>query len=347
MTSAQLAGHGRRLLISADRVWLVFAGVFLILALTVPGQVPLSLRFVLTNLMNIAPFLLLAILASAYAAATGSDNLIARAFSGRLVFTIVLAALMGALSPFCSCGVVPIIAALLGMGVPLAPVMAFWLSSPLMDPSMFIITAGQLGTEFAIAKTLFATLVGLLGGFGLYALQGSRLLEQPLREGIGGGGCGTGKIHDPKPAVWKFWHDPKRVATFWRDGQKTFFFLLKGLSIAYLLESLLLAWTPLERVIELVGDGGLVSILLAASLGAPAYLNGFAAVPLVSGLMDSGMAPGTAMAFLIGGGITSVPAAMAVYALVRKPLFGLYILFAFIGASLSGVLFQAWSGMVG
>lgn len=323
MTTEQLARHGRRLLFSADRVWLAFAGIFLVLAAAAPRQAPASIRFVLENLLHIAPFMMLAVLASAYAAATGSDNLIARAFSGRLAVTIVFAALVGALSPFCSCGVVPIIAALLAMGVPLAPVMAFCLASPLMDPSMFIITAAELGMEFAIAKTLLAILVGLVGGFGIFALRDSSILENPLRDGIGNGGCGGGGIRNPKPVQWKFWNENARVQTFWRSGQQTFFFLFKWLSLAYLLESLLLAWTPLERIIEVVGGGGLFSILLAASLGAPAYLNGFAAVPLVSGLIDAGMAPGAAMAFLIGGGITSIPAAMAVFALVRKPLFGL------------------------
>lgn len=347
MTIGQLTLHGQRFLSSPQWVWIVFIGIFLLLAAVAPQQVPVSIRFVLENLLHIAPYLFLAIFAAAYAAATGADNLIAKAFSGHVVKSIILGAFVGALSPFCSCGVVPLIAALLAIGVPLAPVMAFWLASPLMDPSMFLITAGELGTQFAIAKTLLAILVGLLGGFGIYALRNSKLLENPLREEFGNGGCGGNKIREPKPVQWKFWHETRRVELFWRDGQKTFFFLLKWLSLAYLLESLLLAWTPLDQVIQFIGDGDFSSIFVAATLGAPAYLNGFAAVPLVSGLMDSGMAPGAAMAFLIGGGITSIPAAMAVFALVRKPLFGTYILFAVIGAISSGILYQAWSGIVG
>jgi len=63
---------------------------------------------------------------------------------------------MGALSPFCLCGVIPLIAALLSMGVPLAPVMAFWLASPIMDPSMFLLTSGEIGMDFAIAIAVFA-----------------------------------------------------------------------------------------------------------------------------------------------------------------------------------------------
>ena len=79
---------------------------------------------------------------------------------------IVVAALIGALLPFCSCGVIPLVAGLLGAGVPLAPVMAFWISSPLMDPTQFFIAAGTLGPGFAVAKMLSAVGMGMLSGFG-------------------------------------------------------------------------------------------------------------------------------------------------------------------------------------
>ena len=75
------------------------------------------------------------------------------------------------------------------MGVPLAPVMAFWLASPLMDPSMFALTTGTLGFDFAIAKTAAAVLIGLLGGFGTMVLKSSPVFADPLREKPAVGGC--------------------------------------------------------------------------------------------------------------------------------------------------------------
>ncbi|HAR53594.1 MAG TPA: permease, partial [Roseovarius nubinhibens] len=85
-----------------------------------------------------------------------AESLIARAFEGRQVRMIFLAAVLGGLSPFCSCEVIPFIAAMLAVGAPLGAVMAFWLASPLMDPAMFLITSGTLGFDFALAKTLAA-----------------------------------------------------------------------------------------------------------------------------------------------------------------------------------------------
>ena len=78
-------------------------------------------------------------------------------------------------------------------------------------------------------------------------------------------------------------------------------------------------------------------------MGVPAYLNGYAALPLVGGLIGQGMAPGAGMAFLIAGGVTSIPAAMAVWALARPPVFGLYIALSLTGAFAVGLLFQLWT----
>ncbi|MCB1815863.1 MAG: permease, partial [Candidatus Competibacteraceae bacterium] len=107
-----------------DRVWLTIAVLFAGLALLNPIQAGSSIEFTLQALWDVLPFLLLSIAIAAYAKASGADNLIARAFQGRTLPMITFAAAMGALSPFCSCGVIPLIAALLAMGVPLAPVMA-------------------------------------------------------------------------------------------------------------------------------------------------------------------------------------------------------------------------------
>jgi uncharacterized membrane protein YraQ (UPF0718 family) len=323
---------------SMDRVALAVLAILAVLALLVPPQALASLRFTAASLLEVAPFLLLSVGVAAYAKASGADNLIARAFTGRLAVMIVFAALMGALSPFCSCGVIPLIAALLAMGVPLPPVMAFWLASPIMDPSMFVLTAGTLGMTFALFKTAAAIGIGLLGGFGTSALMSAGWFAEPLREGVGNGGCAGGKIRAPKPVAWSFWREPSRRSTFGRNALDNTLFLGKWLALAFLLESLMLAWVPAELVAGTVG-GGWLPVLGATLVGVPAYLNGYAALPLVGGLIEQGMAPGAGMAFLLAGGVTSIPAAIAVYALARLPVFLAYLGFAFLGSLAGGLLF--------
>jgi uncharacterized membrane protein YraQ (UPF0718 family) len=340
----QLVLGMRRLGLAAngiDRVLLAFLAVLVALGVAAPDQAAESMRFVLDALLSVAPWLALSVALAAYAAASGADNLIAKAFQGREAMMVVTAALFGGLSPFCSCGVIPLIAALLAMGVPLAPVMAFWLASPVMDPAMFAMTTGALGFDFAVAKTLTAVGIGLLGGFGVMLLGRGGWLSDPLRPGVGNGGCGGAKVRNPKPVVWAFWSERARVETFGKKALQNILFLGKWLALAFLLESLMLAYVPAESVAGLVGDGGIGSIALATIVGVPAYLNGYAALPLVAGLVEQGMAPGVGLAFMVAGGVSSIPAAVAVWALAKKQVFALYLGFAFAGSMIAGLLFQA------
>ena len=314
--------------------------VLALIAALDPGEVGTIVVFALKAAIGVAPWLAASILIAAYASASGADNLIARAFQGREAMMILAAALVGALSPFCSCGVIPLIAALLAMGVPLAPVMAFWLASPIMDPSMFMLTAGTLGTDFAIAKTIAAIGIGLLGGYGTWLVTMNGGLSNPLRPEVGNGGCGGGKVRAPSPVVWKFWPEAERREKFNTSALSNTFFLGKWLLLAFVLEGVMLTYIPADFVKSVAGSGGLLTVLGATLVGIPAYLNGYAALPLVSGLIEQGMAPGAGMAFLIAGGVTSIPAAIAVFALARMPTFLLYIAFAMIGAFTSGALWQ-------
>ncbi|MDP5366145.1 MAG: permease [Paracoccaceae bacterium] len=332
-----------RLIWAKHRVWLASALILAVLAVTDAAQAQASAQFAVAALLKTAPFLLLSIGIAAWAGATGADNLIARAFTGAPALMIVMAALAGALSPFCSCGVIPLIAALLAMGVPLSAVMAFWLASPVMDPSMFALTTGVLGLEFAIAKTLAAIGLGLMGGSVVHWVTKAGGLAMPLRDGIGNGGCGGAKVRAPKPVVWRFWEDAARRVKFGREALNTTLFLTKWLFLAFLLESLMLAFVPAQTVTSVLGGSGIAPIAIGTLVGVPAYLNGYAALPLVGGLVAQGMAPGAGLAFLVAGGVTSLPAAIAVWALVRPGVFTLYIALSLSGAFLSGLLFHFWT----
>ncbi|MEM9795576.1 MAG: permease [Pseudomonadota bacterium] len=326
-----------------DRVWLAIVLLFAGIALIDLAQAGASAAFTLRALIETAPWLILSIALAAYAAASDADNMIARAFTGAPVAMIALAALMGGLSPFCSCGVIPLIAALLAMGVPLSAVMAFWLASPVIDPAMFALTSGVLGVEFAIAKTVTAVGLGLFGGFVTLSLERGGALTAPLRDVIGDGGCGGAKVRAPKPVTWGIWAEPDRRAKFARTAGTTTLFLAKWLALAFALESLMIAWLPADAFATLLGGDGVGTIALATIVGVPAYLNGFAALPLVSGLMETGLGQGAALAFLVAGGVSSLPAAMAVWALARPPVVVLYLALALSGSFLAGLAFQVLS----
>ena len=325
-----------------DRVLAAFIGLFVIVAVVAPRQVGVSLGFVADSMVDIAPFLLFSVAVAAATKASGADGVVARIFAGHPARMILAAALFGSLSPFCSCGVIPLVAALLSAGVPLAPVMAFWISSPLMDPQMFILTAAALGLPFAVAKTVAAFSIGAVGGFATRAMQRAGLFADPLAPGIGPAcsSCQRPETPDAPPPQWKFWTNAGRNRVFVETAWATGWFLLKWLSLAFAIESLMLAYVPASLIAGRLGAADAWAIPLAVVVGVPAYLNGFAAIPLVAGLMEMGMAKGAALAFMIAGGMTSIPAAMAVFALVRRPVFAWYLALALAGSTAAGFLFQ-------
>jgi hypothetical protein len=327
-----------------DRVVLALVLLFGVIAVAQPTSLAGALTFVARSLLWIAPFIALSVTVAAYASASGADSLIAKAFLGSPMRMIAVAALFGALSPFCSCGVIPIIAGLLAAGVPLAPVMAFWVSSPLMDPEMFILSSAALGIPFTLAKTLAAVGIGLLAGYSTHLMMGIGFFGSPLRAKTMGGcgsGCGTSCETATKPQVmWRFWSDDERRRKFRSSALDTGWFLGKWLTLAFAIESQMVEYIPADLIVTYLGTNEWWALPAAVAAGVPAYLNGYAAIPLTARLIDMGMAPGAALAFLLAGGITSIPAAIAVWVLVRVRVFAWYLVLAASGSLLAGLIYQ-------
>ena len=310
----------------------------LVFALDRPNALPVS-SFAFKAFVGTLPYIIIAVIMIAWLKAAGAEAYVARAFEGRETRMIVYAALLGGLAPFCSCEVIPFIAGLLTMGAPLSAVMAFWLSSPLVDPPTLIITASALGWPFAIGKALAAIALGLFGGFAIKAMIASGLFTNPLRIRAGSGcGCGPNPF-DGKPA-WAFWRQEERRDVFRDQFIENGLFLAKWLALAYVLEAMLVTYVPASLIVAAVGGEGIGSIATAAIVGMPAYLNGYVAPPLLAGLMEQGMSAGAAMAFMVAGAVSSIPAMAAVWSLVRRDVFASYLGLGLVGAMVSGILFQ-------
>jgi uncharacterized membrane protein YraQ (UPF0718 family) len=352
-----------------DLVLIGLAGLFAGLGIYSPNQAIATARYVAHELADIGPWLLASVCIAAAARATGLDQLAAKAFKGRESRMIIVASVIGAALPFCSCGVIPLVAGLLGAGVPLAPVMAFWISSPLMDPTQFFIASGVLGIGFASAKMLSAVGMGMLSGFGTMMLVRAGWLDAPatLRISAMTAGsccgskpavttrapvesrCGSAKaaagpsLAAPRSVVlWRFWTDAQRVQRFLTTASATGWFLVRWLAVAYAIESLMIAWLPVDAVGTWLGaNAGPLGVPLAVAIGIPVYLNSFAAIPFVSGLIGLGMSPATGLAFMLATSATGFPAMVAVWALVKPRAFVLYLGFAVTGAMIAGYIYAA------
>jgi uncharacterized membrane protein YraQ (UPF0718 family) len=113
----------------------------------------------------------------------------------------------------------------------------------------------------------------------------------------------------------------------------------KFMALAFILEALITLYVPAGWISSSLGSQSPLAIVSAALLGIPAYTTSLTALPMVSGLLNQGMNPAAAIAFLIAGPTTTLPAMAAVWPLVARRVFVLYVSFALVGAVLTGVCY--------
>ena len=318
---------------------LILAGLAAV-TIWAPGEVLETFLFVADSLVCVAPLVGPGILLAAWINASGAGSIVAGAFGGRVPQAILMASAIGAITPVCGVTVLPLMTGLLAAGVPLAPIMAFWLASPITDPAMLAATGATLGFGFALGKTLAALGLGLLGGFATAALSPLPWTHAPLRQsrflaGLGGTACGSSVGF--QAAVWA---NPERRAHLFRELRAMTRLILICLIPAFAAEHVLNGLLQPEALTPYVGAEAWWAIPLAVFVGAPAYIDGYAALPLTRALMEHGMSPGTAMAFLVSGGVVSIWGAMAIAPILRIGPFALYLTLAVTGSLCAGWLYE-------
>jgi len=298
-----------------------------------------GLVFTAGGLVEVAPLVVPGILLTAWIMASGADRIISQAFEGHMARTVLAASALGAVTPVCGVTVLPLMVGLLAAGVPLAPVMAFWLSSPVTDPAMLATTAATLGLAFAIGKTVAAFGLGLFGGAVTAFLTVGQTGQSALRSGGLAASLTSRTCCGPSRFTPRVWRDAARRDAFSRQAFATTRLILICLVPAFFAEfALNEALTP-GSLAQYVGADKWWAIPAAVFVGAPAYIDGYAALPLTRGLIDNGMAPGAAMAFLVSGGVVSIWGALAIFPVLRLRPFLLYLGLAVTGSLMAGYVF--------
>ena len=372
------------------------------------NQILRIFHFILDNLLHIWPYLLITIPLAVAVRVSGASKYISKALKKKPLVAIILATLVGAFSPFCSCGVIPVIASLLIGGVPLAPVMSFWLASPSMDPEIFFLSVSIIGWELAVWRLGATFLMSLSAGFVTHFIVkrgwlGNKILRTdrvaPIKNTfalIKSGmkkieaffmllpavtatapassspvmllsencGCstprscstlriGTEKNQKPvsdtvlkiKPVdtsdesitTLSFKH---RLLT---ETVRATLMVTKFMVLAFFLEALITLYIPSEFIMGLLGNNNRLAVITSTLIGIPAYTSNLSALAMVGGLLIQGMTPAAALAYLIAGPTTTIPAMAAVWKLAVRRVFILYISLTLVSAVLSGYLFNFFS----
>jgi len=376
-------------------------------------------NFIVSAFLHIWPSLLVTIPLAVVVRMSGASKYISRVFQARPIVAISLATAVGAFSPLCSCGIIPVVAALLIGGVPVAPVMSFWIASPSMDPEIFFLSVATLGWELAVWRLAGTLILSLGAGFATYFIErrgwlGQQILRsqqaastqstwellksgwrklahsltaspqlvfaaggaasasqvacciasadpsatlrtglvgnrQPVVEAVGSS-CGAGSCSTVIAGCSTSCSPAKdsrcnaEPASFWgrllKETWDATLMVVKFMALAFFLEALIEMYLPQEWIAGMVGHQNPMAILSAALLGVPIYTGNLTALPMVSGLLAQGMSPAAALAFLIAGPTTTLPAMSAVWGIVSRRVFALYVSLSLIGAILLGYSFS-------
>ena len=320
--------------------WGLGATLLVLIGALWPADIIPAARFVLSGLITVAPIVIPGIALAAWIIASGADSHISSAFEGRGARTVCIAALIGALTPVCGVTVLPLMAGLLAAGVPLAPIMAFWLSSPVTDPAMLATTAATLGMSFAIGKTVAAFGLGLFGGAitSVFARRG--WAQDALRTNALARQLSAARCHAEIPFVPWVWQDASRRRSFARQFRATSRLILICLIPAFAAEYALNAALTPGTLAAYVGEDTWWAIPAAVFVGAPAYIDGYAALPLTRGLIDNGMSQGAALAFLVSGGVVSIWGALAIAPVLKLKPCMRYLWLAVLGSLIAGYAFD-------
>jgi len=283
-------------------------------------------------------YLVVGIVAGALISIYVPKKRLAQAFNHDGFGSIVVASILGVLSPLGSYAVIPIFASMLANGFPLAPVMAFLTATPLMSPYVLFTTWGILGYQMALARLVSALILAVSCGSLIKMLADKGKLAEPAEINPALRHSSEGK---------DFWSlagnklDPEHktraaLRMMWGITQ----FSGKYFILSIILGSALEAFLPHGLVGRLMGAENRFSILWGATLGIPIYVCGGAAVPFILSLMQQGMDHGSALAFFIVGPATRVSPMVTLLALVRRKPFLIYLGLCFAGGILLGYLYR-------
>ncbi len=234
---------------------------------------------------------------------------------------------------------------MLAAGAPMAPVMVFLISSPLMSPSAFFITLGGLGLSIALWKLVSAVILGLAAGWmtdrlsrrGYFGNSILRLETAPPEQNPPTSCSASGNEVQTESAGRVTGEDIKATL---RLTWKFSVFIGKFILIAVVAQAVVMRFVPQDWVVTAVGTKNAYGVLYSTMIGIPAYISSISAVPLLSGLMDLGMDKGAVLAFIIAGPVMSVPSILAVMALFRRRALYVYMVVGFIGAILFGYTYR-------
>lgn len=241
----------------------------------------------------------------------------------------IIAALLGTVTPFCSCSSIPLFIGFTSAGLPVGVTFSFLISSPMVDLGSLILLMSIFGWKVAVMYVLLGLIIAVAGGTMIEKLHLENQVEEFIRNGKA--------IDAPQEEL----HFKDRIKFAWQQvvstAKKVFPYVLIGVGIGAVIHN----WIPEDIVVKVLGTGNPFGVIIATIVGIPMYADIFGTIPIAEALLSKGAQLGVVLSFMMGVTTLSLPSLIMLRKAVKPKLLGIFIAVCAGGIIVVGYVFNA------
>lgn len=246
----------------------------------------------------------------------------------------IVAALLGTVTPFCSCSSIPLFIGFTSAGLPVGVTFSFLISSPMVDLGSLVLLMSIFGAKVAVIYVVFGLVIAVLGGTLIEKLRMERYVESFILT------AGSVDIESPDLTVKDrlIYAKEQMINTF----KKVFPYVLIGVGIGAIIHN----WIPQEWVVTVLGNKNPFGVVLATLIGVPMYADIFGTIPIAEALFTKGAQLGSVLSFMMAVTTLSLPSMIMLRKAVKPKLLALFIAICTVGIILVGYLFNSLQPLI-
>ncbi|MGN1111270.1 MAG: permease [Oscillospiraceae bacterium] len=245
----------------------------------------------------------------------------------------IIAALLGTVTPFCSCSSIPLFIGFTSAGLPLGVTFSFLISSPMVDLGSLVLLMSIFGWKVAVVYVVVGLIIAVVGGTLIEKLHLENQVEEFIRNGKA--------IDIPQAEL----HIKDRLKYAWEQvcgtAKKVFPYVLIGVGIGAVIHN----WIPEDFIVKALGDNNPFGVILATIAGVPMYADIFGTIPIAEALLAKGALLGVVLSFMMAVTTLSLPSMIMLRKAVKPKLLGVFIAICTIGIIVVGYAFNALYNM--
>ena len=240
----------------------------------------------------------------------------------------IIAALLGTVTPFCSCSSIPLFIGFTSAGLPLGVTFSFLISSPMVDLGSLVLHMSIFGWKVALLYVVLGLVIAVIGGTLIEKLHLENQVEEYIRNGR--------SLDVPQEEL----HFKDRMKFAWEQvvstAKKVFPYVLVGVGIGAIIHN----WIPEDFIVKVLGDNNPFGVILATVAGVPMYADIFGTIPIAEALLAKGALLGVVLSFMMGVTTLSLPSIIMLRKAVKSKLLGIFVAICTVGIIIVGYFFN-------